>query len=74
MGIIHTTYAAIDALSKDKGGRGGVILNVASMAGLNSLSGGPSYSASKHGVVGFTNAFSVRFILYFINQTNLDSK
>lgn len=58
-GIIYTTNAAIDLMSKAKGGRGGIILNVASVAGLKAVYSTPSYSASKHGVIGFTNAFSV---------------
>lgn len=61
MGIIHSTYAAIDFMSKSNGDRGGVILNVASVAGLKSMYGAPSYSASKHGVVGFTKAFAVSY-------------
>lgn len=56
---MNSTYVAIDFLSKTQGGRGGIILNVASLAGLNFYCGFPAYVASKHGVVGFTQCFAV---------------
>lgn len=49
-------------MSKTHGGQGGIILNVASMAGLNSYPGFPAYNASKHGVVGYTQSFNVIII------------
>lgn len=57
---MNSTYAAIECLSKTQGGRGGTILNISSIAGLNSFYGIPAYVASKHGVVGFTQCFGVR--------------
>lgn len=64
---MNSTYTAIECLSKTKGGRGGVILNVSSLAGLNYLYGHPAYAASKHGVVGFTTSFGVNviYIVFF---------
>ncbi len=41
-------------------GERGVIINVASMAGLLPMPMAPTYTATKHAVVGFSRAFSVR--------------
>lgn len=47
-------------MQKDTGGKGGVIVNVSSVAGLHSISQFPVYSATKHAVVSFSRSFSVR--------------
>jgi NAD(P)-dependent dehydrogenase (short-subunit alcohol dehydrogenase family) len=39
-------------------GDGGVIVNVASIAGLTALPGNPSYTASKHAVIGLTRSIA----------------
>ncbi|XP_041372084.1 15-hydroxyprostaglandin dehydrogenase [NAD(+)]-like isoform X2 [Gigantopelta aegis] len=53
-GLMKGTFLAIEAMRKDTGGHGGVIVNVASSAGLTPVFCTPSYCASKYGVVGFT--------------------
>ncbi|KAK5887804.1 hypothetical protein CesoFtcFv8_016373 [Champsocephalus esox] len=58
MGVIRVSYLALEHISKLSGGRGGVIVNVASMAGLGPLPSCPVYTATKHGVVGFTRAMA----------------
>ncbi|KAM6983783.1 15-hydroxyprostaglandin dehydrogenase [NAD(+)] [Tautogolabrus adspersus] len=58
MGVIRGTYLALEHMSKLNGGRGGVIINTASMAGLGPLPSCPVYTATKHGVVGFTRAMA----------------
>lgn len=58
MGVINGTSLALEHMSKLSGGRGGVIVNTASMAGLGPLPSCPVYTASKHGVVGFTRAMA----------------
>ncbi|XP_077963178.1 15-hydroxyprostaglandin dehydrogenase [NAD(+)] isoform X1 [Gasterosteus aculeatus] len=58
MGVIRGTYLALEHMSKLSGGRGGVIVNMASMAGLGPLPSCPVYTATKHGVVGFTRAMA----------------
>ncbi|KAM6970548.1 15-hydroxyprostaglandin dehydrogenase [NAD(+)] [Aplochiton taeniatus] len=57
-GVIRGTYLALDHLKKQNKGRGGVIVNTASMAGLGPLLSTPVYTATKHGVVGFTRAMA----------------
>lgn len=58
VGVIRGTYLALEHMSKLKGGRGGVIVNTASMTGLTPLPSCPAYTASKHGVIGFTRAMA----------------
>lgn len=58
MGVIRGTYLALEHMNKLTGGRGGVIVNTASMAGLGPLLSCPVYTATKHGVIGFTRAMA----------------
>uniref|UniRef100_A0A3B4ZF62 15-hydroxyprostaglandin dehydrogenase [NAD(+)] n=1 Tax=Stegastes partitus TaxID=144197 RepID=A0A3B4ZF62_9TELE len=58
MGVIRGTYLALEHMSKLSGGRGGVIINTASMAGIGPLPTCPVYTATKSGVVGFTRAMA----------------
>ncbi|KAF8932890.1 hypothetical protein EDD21DRAFT_201528 [Dissophora ornata] len=53
--VIEGTRLGIEALKKQ--GRGGVIINTASLAGLYPQYRTPAYSAAKFGVVGFTRSF-----------------
>ncbi|CAG5871472.1 15-hydroxyprostaglandin dehydrogenase [NAD(+)]-like isoform 1-T1 [Menidia menidia] len=82
--VIRVTYVALEHMNKLTGGRGGVVVNIASMAGLGPLSSCPAYTATKHGVVGFTRAmaaassalgYGIRFnvICPGLVQTNLFS-
>ncbi|XP_028838423.1 15-hydroxyprostaglandin dehydrogenase [NAD(+)]-like isoform X2 [Denticeps clupeoides] len=57
-GVVRGTYMALEHMKKQNGGRGGVIINVASILGLTELSSIPIYTASKHGVVGFSRAMA----------------
>lgn len=54
--VIRGTYLAINMMSKANGGNGGVVVNTGSMAGIipRIL---PAYSATKFGVVGFSQCF-----------------
>lgn len=58
MGVIRGTYLALEHMNKLSGGQGGVIINIASTAGIGPLLSGPVYTATKHGVVGFTRAMA----------------
>ncbi|KAF4098142.1 15-hydroxyprostaglandin dehydrogenase [NAD(+)] [Onychostoma macrolepis] len=57
-GVVRGTYLALEHMKKENGGNGGVIINVSSMAGLGPLPIAPIYTATKHGVVGFSRAMA----------------
>jgi short-subunit dehydrogenase len=46
-------------MGKDKGGKGGVVVNIASIVGLEPMAGCPVYVGTKHAVVGITRSFGV---------------
>ncbi|XP_038564908.1 15-hydroxyprostaglandin dehydrogenase [NAD(+)]-like isoform X2 [Micropterus salmoides] len=58
VGVIRGTYLALEHMSKLSGGRGGIIVNTASITGLSPVLSFPVYTATKHGVVGFTRAMA----------------
>ncbi|XP_066488941.1 15-hydroxyprostaglandin dehydrogenase [NAD(+)] isoform X1 [Tiliqua scincoides] len=57
--VIRGTYIGLDYMKTENGGSGGVIVNISSLAGLIPVSQQPVYSASKHGVVGFTRSIAM---------------
>ncbi|XP_078608683.1 15-hydroxyprostaglandin dehydrogenase [NAD(+)]-like [Branchiostoma floridae x Branchiostoma japonicum] len=59
--VIHGTLLGLDHMGRDKGGGGGLIINIASMAGLIAMFIGPVYTATKHGVVGLSRSFGTPF-------------
>lgn len=46
-------------MNKDKG-RGGIVVSIASVAGLDGFYSMPAYSATKHAVVGLNRCLGVR--------------
>jgi len=60
LGFLHTTFTAIDFMNKEKG-RGGIIISIASIAGLDGFFNTPTYTATKHAVVGFNKCYSDEF-------------
>ncbi|XP_036140704.1 15-hydroxyprostaglandin dehydrogenase [NAD(+)] isoform X2 [Monomorium pharaonis] len=51
--LIRGSLFGLDYMGKHKGGKGGTIINVASLAGVNPFPLCPVYSSSKFAVVGF---------------------
>jgi short-subunit dehydrogenase len=51
LGTVNGTVAAIEAM---RGGGGGHVVNIASLAGLTAVAGEAVYAASKHAVMGFS--------------------
>ena len=62
IGLINTTMEALPYMDKAQKGRGGVLLNIASVLGLEPCPPIAVYSASKFGVVGFTRSLSVNIL------------
>ncbi|GLD61140.1 15-hydroxyprostaglandin dehydrogenase [NAD(+)] [Lates japonicus] len=52
--VIKGTYLALEHMSKEYGKEGGTIINVSSMAAFLHSPHQPVYTATKHGVIGFT--------------------
>ncbi|KYQ58798.1 15-hydroxyprostaglandin dehydrogenase [NAD+] [Trachymyrmex zeteki] len=57
-GLIRCSILAFDYMGKHKGGKGGVIVNVASVAGLTPTYFIPMYCASKYAVLGFSQSLA----------------
>ncbi|KAG0261214.1 hypothetical protein BG011_001255 [Mortierella polycephala] len=60
--VVEGTRLGVEAFQVEKqqgrlGSEGGVIVNTASIAGILPFTLGPVYTATKHGVVGFTRCF-----------------
>ncbi|KAJ8407453.1 hypothetical protein AAFF_G00273100 [Aldrovandia affinis] len=56
--VIKGTYLALEHMSKEHGKDGGVVINVSSMAAFLHSPHQPVYTATKHGVIGFTRAMA----------------
>lgn len=50
----------------DKGGRGGIVINVSSIVGLDPIFTTPAYAASKHGILGLTRCFGVTLGIFHL--------
>ncbi|XP_037029482.1 alcohol dehydrogenase 1-like [Bradysia coprophila] len=62
LGLMHTNHIGLSYMSKCKGGSGGIIVNISSVAGIDcSQFSTPTYNATKHGVVAFTRSFGDEF-------------
>lgn len=46
-------------MGKPNGGAGGIVMNIASLSGLDIFSGFEAYTASKFGIVGLTRSYAV---------------
>jgi len=56
--VFRTSMMGVQQMGKDSGGKGGVIVNVASVLGLEAFPQLPIYSATNHAVIAFSRSFS----------------
>ncbi|VVC93206.1 unnamed protein product [Leptidea sinapis] len=54
--LIEWTFKVYEDMRIDKGGKGGTIINIASILGYENTPILPTYQASKHAVIGFTKS------------------
>ncbi|XP_011647701.2 peroxisomal hydratase-dehydrogenase-epimerase-like [Pogonomyrmex barbatus] len=66
--VVRGTLLGIQQMQKDSGGKGGVIVNISSIAGLQAIPQLPVYSATKHAVVSFSRSFAQP---YHYKRTNV---
>ncbi|OXU17447.1 hypothetical protein TSAR_016929 [Trichomalopsis sarcophagae] len=56
--VFRASMMGVQQMGKDTGGKGGVIVNVASVLGLEACPQLPIYSATNHAVIAFSRSFS----------------
>jgi 15-hydroxyprostaglandin dehydrogenase (NAD) len=59
-GVIRGTLLGVRFMGKERGGRGGIVINIGSNTSMRPYVSAPIYSATKHAVLGFTRSFGVR--------------
>jgi len=57
--VVRGTLLGFQYMGKDEGGKGGVVVNMSSIAGLIISATFPVYVATKHAVIGLTRSFGV---------------
>ena len=57
--VIHLTHKAIKHMDKTTGGRGGLVVNISSVAGLLAAPLLDVYTTTKHAIIGFSKATAV---------------
>ncbi|XP_068230337.1 15-hydroxyprostaglandin dehydrogenase [NAD(+)]-like isoform X2 [Palaemon carinicauda] len=55
-GCMRGTFLGLEKMGVDKGGAGGTIVNISSIAGLKVVPFGPTYAATKHAIVGLSRS------------------
>ncbi|KAJ8960193.1 hypothetical protein NQ318_003917 [Aromia moschata] len=66
--VVQGSLFGIKYMGKNNGGKGGVIVNIASILGLQNLAGCPVYVGTKHFVVGLDRSFGTP---YFLERTGI---
>lgn len=60
---MNCSYEAVDWMSFQNHGYGGIIVNIATIPSILLLPFTPAYTTSNHGILAFTKAMAVRFFL-----------
>nr|XP_046491925.1 peroxisomal 2,4-dienoyl-CoA reductase [(3E)-enoyl-CoA-producing]-like [Neodiprion pinetum] len=59
--VVRGTMLALQYMGKDKGGKGGVIVNTSSTYGVDPVAWSPAYAAAKAGVVGLSRSYGLSY-------------
>ncbi|XP_046751817.1 15-hydroxyprostaglandin dehydrogenase [NAD(+)]-like [Diprion similis] len=59
--VMRGTMLALQYMGKDKGGKGGVIVNTSSTYGVDPVAWSPAYAAAKAGVVGLSRSYGLSY-------------
>ncbi|XP_029156460.1 15-hydroxyprostaglandin dehydrogenase [NAD(+)]-like [Nylanderia fulva] len=57
-GLIRNSFLVLNHMGRHKGGKGGVIVNIASIAAVDTYPPAPVYVATKHAVLGFSQSLA----------------
>ncbi|XP_046751400.1 peroxisomal hydratase-dehydrogenase-epimerase-like [Diprion similis] len=77
--VVHGVLLGLKYMGKENGGKGGIIVNIASIAGLLPVTIFPIYAATKHAIIGLSKSFGqpyhyekngVRFVTICPSATN----
>lgn len=71
--LVSSTLKAVEVMGKDKGGRGGAVINIASIAAVISLPNLAIYHATKSAVLQFSRCLGVSKI-FRIRSMNYEVK
>ncbi|KAF2882134.1 hypothetical protein ILUMI_24056 [Ignelater luminosus] len=66
--VVHGTLIGLQYMGKDNGGKGGVIINMASIFGLEGNTPTPVYAGTKHFVIGFSRSMGTP---YYYDRTGV---
>ncbi|XP_044010530.1 alcohol dehydrogenase 2-like isoform X2 [Aphidius gifuensis] len=66
--VVRGTLLGVQVMGKDLGGRGGIVVNVASILGLDVLAQLPIYSTTKQAVISFSRSYAQP---YHYNRTGV---
>ncbi|XP_039965756.1 fat body protein 2 [Bactrocera neohumeralis] len=58
MGMMNMVWLSMPYMDKTQMGQGGIVMNIASVYGLEPAPAFPVYAAAKHGVIGFTRSMA----------------
>lgn len=61
--MIRGTLLALRFMGKDRGGRGGAVVNMGSNVSLRPYVSLPIYTATKHAILGFTRSYGVSILI-----------